>query len=168
VPMDLEDNWIHYDSKVVFEHYTSTFISVVLETLIVPDTVQLTEKIYKSIIALHPFMVIGNPRYLESLKKVGFKTFDKWIDESYDREMDYRKRASKILNELDKFSDKTIEELKLIRKEMLPTCEHNRQILLDMIKENKGLRAVSKIDRNTFNKFNEIYKKLEVKDEKNN
>ena len=168
VPMDLEDNWIHYDSKVVFEHYTSTFISVVLETLIVPDTVQLTEKIYKSIIALHPFMVIGNPRYLESLKKVGFKTFDKWIDESYDREMDYKKRASKILNELDKFSDKTIEELKLIRKEMLPTCEHNRQILLDMIKENKGLRAVSKIDRNTFNKFNEIYKKLEVKDEKNN
>jgi len=166
VPLHLEDDWFHYDHTVIFEHYTSTFISVVMETLIESNTVQLTEKIYKSITALHPFMVMGNPRYLESLKKLGFKTFDKWIDESYDRETDYKKRASKILFELEKFSKYSIEKLKLIRKDMLPICEHNRQILLDMINETKGLKkdAGFKIDRNIFNKFNDIYKKLEVKD----
>ena len=165
VPLGYTDNQVqeyNYDHKVVFEHYTSTFISVVMETSVESDTVFISEKMYKPIVALHPFMVIGNPRYLESLKKLGFKTFDKWIDESYDSETDYKKRVSKILNELDKFSNKTIEELKLIRKEMLLTCEHNSQLLLDMINENKGLQNISKMDRNIFNKFNEIYKKLEV------
>ncbi len=69
------------------------------------------------------------------------------------------KNLLKIKKRLDK---KTIEELKLIRKEMLLTCEHNSQLLLDMINENKGLQNISKMDRNIFNKFNEIYKKLEV------
>jgi hypothetical protein len=56
----------------------------------------LSEKIFKPISNLQPFLVIGDYLTLAELKKLGFKTFSPFIDESYDNERDSYKRMELI------------------------------------------------------------------------
>ena len=74
----------------------------------------------------HPFLLYGNQHSLRLLKEWGFKTFDKWFDESYDNEPDRVIRARMIVKELKKFENKSIEELKIIREEMNEVCRYNQ------------------------------------------
>ena len=53
-------------------------------------------KINKCFLTGHPFIVVASPKYLDYLKKLGFKTFNKWWDESYDNIIDENKRKQKI------------------------------------------------------------------------
>jgi hypothetical protein len=92
--------------------YEKTFISVVTETIVNDNTLFLSEKIWKPIIVGHPFLVYGNVGTLKYLKSLGYKTFDKWVDESYDNELDKNKRGTMVVDELNKFSSLTIDELK--------------------------------------------------------
>lgn len=75
----------------------------------------------------HPFMVYGNKGSLSYLKSIGYKTFDKWWDESYDDEPDMGRRSVMIANELLKLKTKSIDELKVIRNEMLEVINHNKE-----------------------------------------
>ena len=45
----------------------------------------------------HPFIVAANPGFYKDLRNIGFKTFDKLIDESFDDEMDMHIRLEKII-----------------------------------------------------------------------
>jgi len=56
-----------------------------------------TEKIIRPMAARTPFVALGAPGFLRSLRKSGFKTFDSLIDESYDLENDLGTRISKIV-----------------------------------------------------------------------
>ena len=47
-------------------------------------TIFISEKTWKPIMVGHPFIMVGNKNNLKFLKDLGYKTFDKWIDESYD------------------------------------------------------------------------------------
>ena len=42
-----------------------------------------TEKFYRAIVNKHPFVVQANPGQLNSIKRLGYKTFDSIIDETY-------------------------------------------------------------------------------------
>lgn len=42
-----------------------------------------TEKFYRAIVNKHPFIVQANPGQLDSIKRLGYKTFDSIIDETY-------------------------------------------------------------------------------------
>ena len=75
----------------------------------------------------HPFLLYGNQYSLRYLKSLGYRTFDKWIDESYDDEPNRDLRCRMIVNELNKFKNKSIDELKLIREEMNDVCIFNQQ-----------------------------------------
>ena len=105
--------------------FERTFISVVTETLVDDNTLFFSEKIWKPIMVGHPFMVYGNQYSLQYLKSLGYKTFDRWVDESYDLEPDRDVRSKMIVNELCKLNLKSIDELKKIREEMFEVCEHN-------------------------------------------
>jgi len=111
--------------NITVQDFERTFMSVVTETLVDNGTLFFSEKIWKPIMLGHPFMVYGNQYSLKYLKNLGFKTFDKWIDESYDNEPDRDVRCHIIVNEIEKFSKKTLEELKQIRLEMHEICEFN-------------------------------------------
>jgi len=52
----------------------------------------ITEKIYKAIYNLHPFVVSSTPGTLNTLKSRGYKTFSDYIDESYDDETNDKNR----------------------------------------------------------------------------
>ena len=111
--------------NITTEDYERTFISVVTETLVDNDTLFFSEKIWKPIMLGHPFIVYGNQYSLKYLKELGFKTFDKWIDESYDNEPDRDVRSKKIVEEILILNNKTKEELIDIRNEMFEICKHN-------------------------------------------
>ena len=112
--------------NITKEDYERTFISMVTESLADDETLFFSEKIWKPIMVGHPFIIYGNQFTLKYLKSLGYQTFDKWIDESYDEIYDRVHRAQKIVTELKKFENKTIEELMVIRDEMEEVCKFNK------------------------------------------
>lgn len=98
---------------------------LVTETVFYDEKLHLTEKIFKPIIAQRPFLLVAAPGNLAYLKSYGFKTFDRWIDESYDLETDHDRRLSKIVDELDKLCKLSQSELQHMYQRMQETLEYN-------------------------------------------
>lgn len=48
------------------------------------ETMFLSEKTFKVIAVNHPFIIMGNRNSMKMMKSIGYKTFDGFIDESYD------------------------------------------------------------------------------------
>ncbi len=102
----------------VYEDYSSTFLAVVNETNIDNNILFLSEKIWKPILLEHPFLVIGNPFTLRKLKEMGYKTFDKYWDESYDEITSFPDRIRAVNNILIDLSKKSVADIKAVRVEM--------------------------------------------------
>ena len=97
---------------------------VVTETVYYDHSLHLTEKIFKPIVTKRPFILVGAPGNLAYLKRYGFKTFDRWIDESYDNETDPTKRIDMITTQLEALSEI---DLLTQQKEMQEVLEYNHQ-----------------------------------------
>lgn len=63
-----------------------TWVSVISEASFADQdlTLFLSEKIFKPIVCFHPFIIVGNKGSLKELRRMGYKTFDGFIDERYD------------------------------------------------------------------------------------
>jgi hypothetical protein len=94
------------------------------------------------------------PGNLAYLKSYGFKTFDRWIDESYDLEQDDDLRIQKVVAELKKLSALSINQLNDMYAEMKPNIEHNfnhfyndfkKCIVTEMVNNFQAALAQSKI-----------------------
>jgi hypothetical protein len=131
VTIDRENESDDITRYISMSDYQRTFITIAGETLFDEDVLFITEKTFKPIMAGVPFIVNGNRGTLSYLKSLGYLTFDKWIDESYDDEPDYKIRISIIVKELERFSLMTAEELQLIREEMKPICLHNKLLIIE-------------------------------------
>ena len=59
----------------------------------------------------HPFIMYGQPRSLEYLKTLGFKTFPNIFDESYDTITDTNKRQEKIIEQIQKMPTAQCKEI---------------------------------------------------------
>lgn len=68
--------------------YNQTAYSVVAETCFHDNFAFYTEKTSKPMIARRLFIMFAGKNYLSNLRKLGFRTFDGIIDESYDQESD--------------------------------------------------------------------------------
>ncbi len=112
-------------AKVNFEDLTSALFHLVTETVYFQDKLHLTEKVFKPIIAKRPFFLVAAPGNLSYLKSYGFKTFDRWIDESYDEEPDHYIRIEKITAELARLCAMPPELLKQMHQDMQETLEYN-------------------------------------------
>ena len=60
---------------------------------------------------MQPFIVLGDCGTLVELRKLGFKTFEPFINESYDAEEDKIERFKKIEIEIAKLKNKSIQEI---------------------------------------------------------
>lgn len=96
----------------------------------------LTEKTAKALSLGMPFLLIGPPHSLKKLKSFGFKTFDKWWDESYDEELDSNRRFEMISEQILKISKYSLDDLTKIHIEMFPTLIHNRDNIQNVYKIN--------------------------------
>lgn len=126
-----------------------TFISLVSETNANSDNLFFSEKTYKPIIAKQPFIIYGNPNSLTYLKKLGFKTFDKWIDESYDTEIEFENRLDKIIKLCEDISNMDTTDLYRIREEMSSVLEHNYNKFFELTDLNNFLNKLFRFK--TFN-----------------
>ena len=93
---------------------------------------EMGEKTWKAIIASKPFLVYSDPGYLYSLRKLGFKTFDPWIDESYDNETDPKSRAEMIIDQIEKINSLSIEEYTNLLLNCKSITEHNFSIYFNL------------------------------------
>lgn len=106
--------------------YTDTYVNLVTETFF-GRNVFLSEKIFKPLSNLQPFIVLGDYKTLAELKRLGFKTFEPFIDESYDLEMNPKLRMEKIEKEIEKLNNKSIEEIHNWYYSIKDILIHNQQ-----------------------------------------
>jgi hypothetical protein len=98
-----------------------------------------------------PFIAYGNMGLLKRLKELGFQTFDKWWDESYDDIEDYGERILKIKTLILELNKKTQEEKLLMWNEMYEVFQHNVNLLKNISYNEK--RKVDLEIPNFFNNF---------------
>jgi len=160
-----EKRWNPVDiKKDDFAHFENTYFSVINETLfykvdykykdlldISPtDSVFLSEKIFKPLACKHPFVVLGVDKTLSYLKQYGYKTFDKWINESYDNEPDDDKRMEMCVAEIERLTNLSDDEWCRMIEEMIPTLQHNFDTLCrnkNLIVKNLNMLEILRNDR---------------------
>lgn len=116
------------------KYYEETYFSVVTETTFCTapgydGSPFLSEKVFKCIGMKHPFILVTAPNSLQYLKKLGYRTFESIIDESYDLEIDDAKRILMIVNEIERLCNLTGDDLNKWLEEAREICEHNFNLL---------------------------------------
>jgi hypothetical protein len=107
---------------VPIDVYNKTAYSLVTETNMDNHFVFYTEKTVKPILARRLFIAVGNQFHLAGLRRLGFKTFDGIIDESYDTLESYVDRSRAAVAQLQSLCEK---DQSVILKQILPIVEHN-------------------------------------------
>jgi hypothetical protein len=108
---------------------------IVTETVFYDKKLHLTEKIFKPIVVHRPFILVGAPGNLKYFKNYGFKTFDRWIDESYDEIEDNDLRLKKIVTEIEKLCRLSQDELEQMHSEMHEILNYNYNHFYGKFKE---------------------------------
>ena len=112
-----------YDIECL-EWYDIFFIDIVCETYFSGRSFYLTEKMARPILTCSPFLVLGPANYLKNLKKIGFKTFANFWDETYD-DFDGVMRINAMEKVLNKISLYTLQDLKILYDKIKPILDHN-------------------------------------------
>jgi len=125
-------------AKVTQDHnwlYEETYFSLISETCYYNshwgyESAQfLSEKVWKSILFKHPFIVISTPGILRCLKHIGYKTFEDIIDESYDKIVDDGDRLLAIVKETERLCNLSDADLKKFLTRAREICDYNFNIL---------------------------------------
>jgi hypothetical protein len=88
----------------------------------------ISEKTFKPIACYHPFIIFGNRGSLAHLKKMGYKTFSPYINESYDN-LPTWERLEAIITEVKRINSMSFEEKLTWYKGMKDILEHNYNTL---------------------------------------
>jgi len=133
---DLTPNMMFLKSEKTLSLYNTSCINLVAETYFFSDVVHTTEKIFKPILYMQPFIVLSVPHYLKHLKNIGFQTFGTIWDESYDEELDHTKRFFKILELVKEISNWGDDKKALVMEQCRSIVNHNIGQLTNL-KKNK-------------------------------
>jgi hypothetical protein len=107
---DLENVWgFNFETK---EPYLDSYIHITSETNFFEIGGYFSEKTWKPIGHLQPFIFLGPAHGLKEMKKLGFKTFSPYICEDYDNELDPEKRFNMIIQEIERLSKIPMEEIR--------------------------------------------------------
>ena len=94
------------------DFYASSYLHLTTETSFSEnETPFFSEKTWRPIMNLQPFIYIGNPTGLRLIKELGFKTFHPYINEEYDSIYNPAARMEAISLEIRKFADRSINEI---------------------------------------------------------
>jgi hypothetical protein len=132
------------------QHFIDSHFSLVTETEYAADTVFLTEKIFKPIKALHPFIVWGSPGVLIQLRNRGYETFPELFDESYDEEINPKKRLAMIIDQVELFSSWPDRLKQRKRRSVVEKLLHNRNTF------NENVQKFKKDYENIFSEIGKI------------
>jgi len=121
------------DRDMFTKKYNDFFAEIVCETCFTGNTFFPTEKIWRPILLKTPFLLQGPKGFLKQLRALGYETFSKWWDESYDDD-DPGTSWFAICRIIDELSKKTSAELYVMIQDMQGILENNRLKFLEMCK----------------------------------
>lgn len=121
---------INLDTRDLFSNrIKECFCIIATESRFFQPLSNFSEKTLNAMLFQKPFVVAAPPKTLEYLRELGFRTFDRWWDESYDQESDHQKRMIKIFSVIDYINSMDIETLKNIYLDMREVLQHNSTTL---------------------------------------
>ena len=121
-----------FDADLAFNpiHYRNSFISIVMGAFAFDkDGYHLHSSTFNPMYCGHPIIQFAPYKTLEVMKQYGFKTFDKWWDESYDNEKDDWKRLQMIMDLVLEISKYDKKDLLHMYEDMKETLQHNISVL---------------------------------------
>jgi hypothetical protein len=101
--------------------YMTSYFSIIAESQFDFDKIEdissinFSEKVFKTILGMHPFFLLAQPKALFALRELGFKTFGDYWDESYDDEENNDKRMEKCFDSIKKF---LVQDMKYIHRKL--------------------------------------------------
>jgi hypothetical protein len=119
----------YYIDRILPQVHLDSWVTVISEASVGDSelTIFLSEKAFKPIACSHPFIFMGNKGSLAKLREIGYKTFDGFIDETYDTlptwermqaVIDAIKKIHRIENKIEWYNN------------MKPILEHNKKLLM--------------------------------------
>lgn len=148
LPVEADGPWLVDDpdssDKHIFNHdiYKNSLVSVVTESHFVEKDMFLTEKIFKPIVAGHPFILLGSWRMLEALRRLGYRTDFDMFDDSYDNIFSNSDRFAAVHDQLIKWvSFSRDEKEKSIHKSM-DAIIHNQELFKKSNHVKDGYKAL--------------------------
>ena len=144
------------------EKYLVAMLHVVTETYAdstnFPDTF-VSEKTFKPMFYKRPFIVVGQWKTLEGLKRLGYRTFDEHFNEQYDNKKHDWNRATMALDEVLKWCRSSPKHRNFVYEKTKEICEHNFKTLMQ-----RG----STLEKNLHNKIIENFKSFINKEDVGN
>jgi hypothetical protein len=109
-------------------YYADSLVNIVSETFFFSPEIHITEKTFKPIAFMQPFIMMGATGTLQHVKGMGFKTFSEYWDESYDLIDDNVERLKtiiKIVQDIAAWSnDKKIQFSHSVKDIVEYNCKH--------------------------------------------
>lgn len=153
-----EPNNLHGDGfyirRIQHEVCLRSYLTIISEASFADDnnTVFLSEKTFKAIASRHPFIILGDKHSLKKLHELGYKTFDGFIDESYDK-LPSHERMDAIINSIKKV--RSIKKLNNWYRELQPILNHNyNNLKYRSSRKNDIVSRVEKLYNKKFGKNN--------------
>lgn len=107
------------------DKFYNSWLHIVTETFHVNGQTFFSEKIFKPIYRQQLFILIGAYNDLKGLRKLGYKTFSPFIDESYDDIEDPEKRLLAAFKEIERLIHLSDQELLKIYEDCNDIIVHN-------------------------------------------
>ena len=129
LPHDGGSDWSRISQQSTVDHdimswYDNIFIDVVCEKMVTGQTFFPTEKTARPLATKTPFLIMASPNYIKNLRRLGFKSFSQFWDESYDYQQGVQ-RVESIQSIIDGLARLQMNELQTMYEEMAPILEHN-------------------------------------------
>ena len=120
-----------YVERILDEMYKNSWVSIVVESSYFKreNAVFISEKTFKPIACMQPFIIVGSKGTLKYLRKLGYKTFHPYIDESYD-ELDDDERFASVIESIKKIQ--SIEDKVSWYQSIRDIVEHNHRLFLSI------------------------------------
>tara|TARA_B100001063_G_scaffold234653_1_gene252346 strand:+ start:375 stop:1670 length:1296 start_codon:yes stop_codon:yes gene_type:complete len=118
------------------EIYHDAYINVVTEAF--PDKeidCFITEKTFKPMLQLQPFMIQGNRYTLKRLREAGYETFPELWDESYDELETWQERTDAMVEELHSFCTLSTHDQLAKCKRVMSKLLHNQEMVFKTSRE---------------------------------
>lgn len=112
------------DGIIIPRLYTDTYFSVVTETVFAYPYSFRTEKIWKSVLMGHPWIVLANAGFVRDMRNLGFRSFTGLIDESYDQIENNQERLDRVVQEIQRLCSQDLDQF---ARDSQDICEYNRR-----------------------------------------
>ena len=115
----------------ILKYYNDIFVDIVHESYLSGTVFFCTEKTWRPILAHRPFIIAAGQGHLANMRRLGFRTFSDFWDESYD-DLSMTDRIQAIVKVLATISSWSPDELLSKLAEMKPILDHNFSTFLKL------------------------------------